>query len=82
MIQGWCAHSMKNMVRREPSLQSKVGFSSKAVPAHSHYKPGPISNPGYLFDVVAVERFEGILEKMDKCCRQDNTRSEVFSNEE
>ena len=31
---------------------------------------------------MAVERFEGVLEKMDKCCRQDNARSEVFPDEE
>lgn len=24
MVQGWCIHSMKNMVRREASLQSEV----------------------------------------------------------
>lgn len=32
--------------------------------------------------MVAVERFEGILEKMDKRRRQDNARSEVFPDEE
>jgi len=32
--------------------------------------------------VVAIERFEGILEKMDECRRQDNARSEVFPDEE
>lgn len=32
--------------------------------------------------MLAIERFEGILEEMDECCRQDNTCSEVFSNEE
>ena len=32
--------------------------------------------------MLAIERFEGILEKMDECCRQDNTGSEVFSNKE
>ena len=49
---------------------------------HSHYEPSPIPNLGYLSNTVTIERFEGILEKMDECCRQDNARSEVFSNEE
>jgi len=55
---------------------------SQTVSTHPHYEPSPITNPGYLPNVVAVERFEGILEKMDKCCRQDNARSEVFPDEE
>ena len=49
---------------------------------HPHYEPSPISNLGYLPDVVAVERFEGVLEEMDECSRQDHARSEVFPNEE
>ena len=52
------------------------------MPTHSHYKSSPISNLGFLPNVVAIERFEGILEKMDECRRQDNARSEVFPDEE
>ena len=49
---------------------------------HSHYESSPIPNLGFLSNVVAIERFEGILEQMDECRRQDNARSEVFSDEE
>lgn len=52
------------------------------MPTNPHYESGPISDIGHLPNVVAVERFEGVLEKMHERCRQDNTRSEVFSNEE
>jgi len=50
------------------------------MPTHSHYESSPIPNLGFLPNVVAIERFEGVLEKMDDCRQRDNTRSELFSD--
>lgn len=73
---------MKNMVRSDASLQPKVSFFAQIAPNYSHYESRPIPDFGYLPNVVVVERFESILEKMDKRCCQDDARSKVFTNEE